>query len=189
VVVTVGEHDLIDYAALAELSGRSVGALRVMRSRGQLPEPDAPGPRWRRETLAAFLAEGAPVSAGGPPAATEASSGPGPSVATPERSAPATAPPVPSRPFLGEDAEDRRRRSMTISDVLTCPHPVDDRKHTSYMVMCLRCGRRQSGRDSFTGGGYAAWTAGWQVTCPHPEAERISRPWGQSCGVCGSSVR
>jgi hypothetical protein len=33
-VETVGETDLIDYAALAALTGRSVGALRVMRSRG-----------------------------------------------------------------------------------------------------------------------------------------------------------
>jgi hypothetical protein len=57
----------------------------------RLPEQDAPGPKWRRETLAAFLAEGArvsettklggsdPVPAGAPSAVTEASSGSGPS--------------------------------------------------------------------------------------------------------------
>jgi hypothetical protein len=181
---------MLGYEELSELSGRSVGALRVARSKGRLPEPDAPGPRWRRESLAALLKEGAPVPAGGPSVAREPRSGPGPSTATPERSEPATAAPVPSRPpFAGDDAEDRRRRSMTITDVLACPHPPEDLKRLPYMVMCVRCGRRQEGRDRFTGGGYAAWAPGWRQACPHPEGERVARPWGLACLVCGQSVR
>jgi hypothetical protein len=78
---------------------------------------------------------------------------------------------------------------MTLEQVLACTHPDEDRKRTGYMVMCVRCGRRQEGRDSFTGAGYAGWAPGWQATCPHPEAERIPRPWGQACGVCGKVVR
>ena len=163
--------ELLGYEELAELTGRSVGALRVARSKGRLPEQDAPGPRWRRESLAGFLAEGAPV-----PAA--------------DRSEPATAPPVaPRPPFSGEDAEDRRRRAMTIAEILACPHPADDRKVTGYMTMCVVCGRRMEGRESWTGGGYAAWTPGWREHCPHPAAERRSHPWGTQCGVCGSGVR
>ncbi len=78
---------------------------------------------------------------------------------------------------------------MTIADVLACVHPPEELKRTAYMVMCVACGRRQVGRDSFTGGGYAAWAPGWQAGCPHPATERRVHPWGVHCGVCGSSVR
>jgi hypothetical protein len=92
----------------------------------------------------------------------------------------------PSGPaFAGEDAEDRRRRSMTIADVLACPHPADDRKHTSYMTICVVCGRRQVGVDRFTGAGYAGWSKEKLAACPHPTSERISHAWGGQCGVCG----
>ncbi len=64
-VVMAGDG-LLGYGELAELLGKSVGAVRNMRLRGQLPEPDAPGPRWRRETLAGLLDSGAPVPAAGP---------------------------------------------------------------------------------------------------------------------------
>ncbi len=189
--------EMLGYEELSELTGRSIGALRVARSKGRLPDQDAPGPKWRRESLAEFLKEGAAVPAGGPPAPPAPGSGTPASPATPAPPAGVLAPPVASGPapsttappFPGEDAEDRRRRSMTIADVLACPHPVQDRKVLPYMVLCVVCGRRQEGRDRFTGGGYAAWTAGWQATCPHPEGERRHHPWGVQCGVCGSSVR
>jgi hypothetical protein len=84
---------------------------------------------------------------------------------------------------------DIRRRSMTITDVLACPHPADDRKVLGYMTLCVVCGRRQEGRDSWVGGGYAAWTPGWQAVCPHPDTERNGRPWGTTCGVCGKLIR
>ena len=58
--------ELLGYEELSELTGRSVGALRVARSKGRLPEQDAPGPKWHRESLAAFLKEGTKVPAGGP---------------------------------------------------------------------------------------------------------------------------
>src|SRR5262245_56452539 len=181
---------MLGYEELSALTDRSVGALRVARSKGRLPDQDAPGPRWRRETLAAFLGEGTAVPTGDPSVAQEARSGaPAPSNA-PERSPGLQGAPVasdaPSRPgFAGEDAEDRRRRSMTIADVLACTHPDEDRKRTGYMVMCVRCGRRQEGRDRWAGAGYAAWTPGWQASCPHPASERVARLWGDACTVCG----
>jgi len=78
---------------------------------------------------------------------------------------------------------------MTIADVLACVHPPDALKRTAYTAFCLVCGRRQEGRDRWAGAGYAAWSDGWQKTCPHPDAERLARPWGTSCGVCGLLVR
>jgi hypothetical protein len=119
---------------------------------------------------------------GAPPASGEATPQP-PAAGIAAPVAAVTAPAVP-----GEDAEDRRRRSMTIEQVLSCPHPEEDHKRTGYMVMCVRCGRRQEGRDRWAGAGYAAWTPGWQAACPHPATERISRPWGAACGVCGTLV-
>lgn len=77
---------------------------------------------------------------------------------------------------------------MTIAEILACAHPADDRKVTGYMVMCLRCGRRMEGRDRWAGAGWAGWSPALLATCPHPEAERRSRPWGSSCAVCGASV-
>jgi hypothetical protein len=165
----------------------------VARSKGRLPQQDAPGPRWRRESLAEFLKEGTAVPTGAPSAAPAPRSGTPASPVTPVSSAARTAAPVtssvPSRPFPGEDAEDRRRRSMTVADVLACPHPAEDRKVTGYATICVVCGRRQSGRDSWAGAGYAGWDSSKLAACPHPDAERISRPWGQSCGVCGKPIR
>jgi hypothetical protein len=57
VVEELGE--LLGYDELAVLLGKSRGSLRVMRSRGQLPDPDADGPRWRRSTIEGFLERGA----------------------------------------------------------------------------------------------------------------------------------
>jgi hypothetical protein len=182
--------EMLGFQELAKLSGLSEAALRKRRSRGQLPDQDAPGPKWRRESLAEFLKEGAPVPAADRSVPQEARSTDGPSVATPERSAPATAPPVPSQPaFPGEDAEDIRRRAMTIADVLACPHPVQDRKVTGYATICVVCGRRMEGRDRWTGAGYAGWTPALLERCPHPEAERRHHSWGSACGVCGRLLR
>jgi hypothetical protein len=78
---------------------------------------------------------------------------------------------------------------MTLDEVLACPHPDDDHKRTGYMVMCVRCGRRQEGRDRWAGAGYAAWTDGWQKTCPHPDGERQDLRFASRCGVCGALLR
>ncbi len=65
-VVVVEDLDgLLGYDELVEMLGKSRGSLRVMRSRGQLPDPDADGPRWRRGTIEGFLERGA-GSAPGP---------------------------------------------------------------------------------------------------------------------------
>jgi len=158
---------------------------------------------WLRSVAAAELATvGAPVpadvklpddGAGGPSVAQEARSPAPGQPSTPASSAalqeaPATSG-APPRPFPGEDAEDRWRRSMTIADVLACPHPATDRKVTGYMTMCVVCGRLQQGRDRWGGAGYAAWTAGWQAACPHPATDRLSHAWGTQCGVCGRLLR
>jgi hypothetical protein len=180
-------EELLGYEELSALTGRSVGALRVARSKGRLPEPDAPGPRWRRETLEAFLTSDARAVAGDRVAAPAPSSGPGPSPATPVSSGARTAAPAASGlPFPGADAEDARRRSLTIDDVLACPH--DELKRTTYAAWCLRCGRRLQG-DRFTGAGYLSWTPGLLERCPHPPGERVARPWGAACLLCGSPLR
>ncbi len=183
--------EMLGYEELSELTGRSVGALRVARSEGRLPEPDAPGPRWRRESLAGLLKEGAPVPAGGPSAVAVARApGSWPYPDTPVPSAGLHAAPAASKPgFTGEDAEDRRRRSMTLEQVLACPHPADDRKVLPYMAMCLRCGRRQEGRDRWAGAGYAGWDPSKLAACPHPTSERVQHAWGGQCGVCGRLLR
>ena len=188
-MVTVGEMDLIDYEELSRLTGRSVGALRVARTRGQLPDQDAPGPKWRRESLAGFLAEGVRVPASGPPVPEVAPASAPPSSGTPELPAERTAAPVtavpPKEPFVGEDAEDRRRRSMTLEQVLACPHPADDLKKLSYATICVVCGRRQVGRDTFVGAGYAGWDKAKLAACTHPVAERVRHLSGHDrCALC-----
>lgn len=179
-------ENLLDYAAVAGLLGKSVGAVRNMKLRGQLPQPDGPGPSWRRATVEEYLAEGAKT----PPAMPAAPEVPGAQVPAAGRSAaPEARPaPAPSRPTpppaVGEDEEDRRRRSITLAEVLECPHPEDERKKTGYMTMCIRCGRRQVGPDRFAGAGFAGWDAAKLATCPHPAAERAATSLGARCGVC-----
>lgn len=199
----------MDYAALGALLGKSVGALRVMKSRGQLPEPDGPGPSWRRERLTGLLAEGSSatvpplpddattaVGLGLPVAAPAPRSGPAATPATPGPAGAGTGAPATSasratwRPRSepwdgGDDPEERRKRSMSLADVLACPHPEEERKRTGWGSLCVRCGRLQSGRDSWSGGGHAAWQDPELTSCPHPEEERT----GPLCRVCGRTVR
>lgn len=51
---------MLGYQELAERTGISVGALRVMKHRGELPAPDSPAssrsPLWNEDTVAGFLA-------------------------------------------------------------------------------------------------------------------------------------
>jgi hypothetical protein len=112
--------DLLGYAELAELTGRSVGALRVARSKGRLPEPDeaGPPPKWRRATVEEFLKEGGRVRAGDGTAAPGATSEPPASPATPEPVTPSQAAPVAS-----------------------CLHPKQERVLRPWGAFCGACGR------------------------------------------------
>lgn len=181
----VEDGGLLGYEELAVAIGRSVGAVRNMKLRGQLPEPDAPGPKWRRSSLVDLLKEGAPVPAGGPSAVAALRSDAGAPADTPERSEPATVPPVTREPFTGTDAEDIRRRAMTLAEILACPHPAGDRKVTGYMTMCVVCGRRMEGRDRWAGAGWAGWDKAKLAACTHPVSERRAHLSGHAqCGVC-----
>jgi hypothetical protein len=152
--------------AAAELGslGAPVPADVKLPDAGAADHTAAPEPRWAPEASPATP---------GPPAAPTA----------------APVVPVTAPAFPGEDAEDRRRRSMSLAEVLACPHPTDELKRTGYVAFCLRCGRRMEGRDSWTGAGWAGWSPALLAACPHPEAERRSHAWGSSCGVCGRLLR
>ncbi len=153
---------LLGYGELAELLGKSVGAV----------------------TLAGLLDSGAPVPAAGRSVAPEPRSAPPAPPAAPGMAAPVP----PPAPVVPEDAEDRRRRGLTIAEVLACPHPDDERRRLGYMTMCVRCGRRQTGRDEWSGAGYAGWDAAELAACPHPEEGRRRHSWGTTCGACGKRV-
>ena len=113
--------ELLGYEELSELTGRSVGALRVARSKGRLPEQDAPGPKWHRESLAAFLKEGTKVPAGGPSGAPE----PRPDAAAPSDT------PVASTSLQG---------APLAADRGACPHPREERRSHMWGITCASCG-------------------------------------------------
>jgi len=78
---------------------------------------------------------------------------------------------------------------MTLVEFLECVHPLDDRKVLPYMTICVVCGRRQEGRDRWSGAGYASWSKEKLAACPHPAAERIQHAFAAQCGVCGRLLR
>jgi len=159
---------VLGYMELAERLGKTPGALRVMRSRGQLPEPDAPGPRWRPETIErwTWTAEGA--------AAVEA-----PVVASEEE--PAAEPPVAvaPAPAVVEPAPDAVAVEAPPAPA-PAPAPVPPATPASARPALSRPADAHGGLKDFR-----ARTAREQLACLHPRAERQSLPWGARCGRCG----
>jgi hypothetical protein len=151
---------MLGYEEVAALLGRSVPAVRNMKLRGQLPEPDAPGPRWRPETIDRWQWSqgGALDEASSPEPEPEeppaVAAGDGPVDGPVDASAPAR-PAVAATP---EAAPQRKRRLSPLS------RPAGER------------------------GDLVAWAARVareQLACPHPKRERKSFVWGTSCGRCG----
>lgn len=191
---------LLGYEELAGLLGKSRGAVRNMRLRGQLPEPDGDGPRWRRSTVEVFLERGGAGSPPGPstkvpeldgprqvPARVDAASGVGGPVRVLEvRPVAEEAPP----PAVVELPAGDPRQSMTLEEVLGCEHPVGERRRLPYMAWCAACGQRQVGEDRWAGLGYAGWkgTLAARVACDaggHPAGARVLLASGRGwCSYC-----
>jgi hypothetical protein len=78
---------------------------------------------------------------------------------------------------------------MTLEQVLACPHPAEDWRKLGYATVCVMCGRRQQGRDSWIGASYAGWSKEKLAGCPHPPTERRELGRGAACGVCSALPR